>query len=141
MKVAFKDQSFAFEFVRNLGFMYYGGSDLGEMTAAAGRITEGDFESWFTEWDKLERRLLVRADAKVGADSPAKMEPRTTAHRVLWLTKTNCIQLVRRNDEAPGRWRRLAKWCSFKGIRDEGSPSRGRVRSAVVSRAMPIRAW
>ncbi len=31
MKVAFKDESFAFEFVRNLGFMYYGGSDLGEM--------------------------------------------------------------------------------------------------------------
>ena len=52
MKVSFKDESFAFEFVRNLGFMYYGGSDLGEMIATAGRITEGDFESWFREWDK-----------------------------------------------------------------------------------------
>lgn len=28
--------------VRNLGFMYYGGSDLGEMIATAERITEGD---------------------------------------------------------------------------------------------------
>jgi hypothetical protein len=38
MKVAFpNDGSFAFEFVRNLGFMYYGGSDLGEMIVAAGR--------------------------------------------------------------------------------------------------------
>jgi hypothetical protein len=46
MKVAFKDESFAFEFVRNLGFMYYGGSDLGEMMATAGQIKEGDFESW-----------------------------------------------------------------------------------------------
>jgi hypothetical protein len=29
MKVAFKDDSFAFEFVRNLGFTYYGGADFG----------------------------------------------------------------------------------------------------------------
>jgi hypothetical protein len=63
LKVAFKDDSFAFEFVRNLGFMYYGGSDLGEMIATAGQIQEGDFESWFTEWDKLAHRLLSRADA------------------------------------------------------------------------------
>jgi hypothetical protein len=62
MKVAFKDDSFAFEFVRNLGFVYYGGSDVGEMMAAAGRITEGDFESWFTERDKLARRILSRAN-------------------------------------------------------------------------------
>jgi hypothetical protein len=29
MKVAFKDDSFAFDFVRNLGFVYYGVSDVG----------------------------------------------------------------------------------------------------------------
>lgn len=67
MKVSFNDKSFAFEFVRNLGFMYYGGSDLGEMIATAERITEGDFESWFTEWDKLGRRVLARADASLDA--------------------------------------------------------------------------
>ncbi len=67
MKVAFKDESFAFEFVRNLGFAYYGGSDIGEMMAAAARIKEGDFESWFTEWDKLARRILSRADASLDA--------------------------------------------------------------------------
>jgi pimeloyl-ACP methyl ester carboxylesterase len=67
MKVAFNDTSFAFEFVRNLGFMYYGGSDLGEMMATAGQIKEGDFESWFTEWDKLAHRILSRADASLGA--------------------------------------------------------------------------
>ncbi|MCJ1399111.1 hypothetical protein MMC11_002313 [Xylographa trunciseda] len=67
MKVAFKDESFAFEFVRNLGFMYYGGSDLGEMIATAATIKEGDFESWFTGWDKLARRLLSRADASLNA--------------------------------------------------------------------------
>ena len=68
MKVAFpNDGSFAFEFVRNLGFMYYGGSDLGEMIATAGLIKEGVEESWFTEWDKLARRILSRADASLAA--------------------------------------------------------------------------
>ena len=67
MKVIFEDNSFAFEFVRNLGFMYYGGSDLGEMMAAAGRIKEGDLGSWFTEWDKLANRIVSRADASAAA--------------------------------------------------------------------------
>ena len=43
MEAVFQDNSFGFEFVRNLGFMYYGGSDLGEMIATAGHIQEGDF--------------------------------------------------------------------------------------------------
>lgn len=67
MKVAFQDNAFAFEFIRNLGFTYYGGADIGEMIATAALIKEGDFESWFTEWDKLGQRLLVRADANLAA--------------------------------------------------------------------------
>ena len=67
MKVAFSDESFAFEFVRNLGFTYYGGADIGEMMATAGRIQEGDFESWFTEWNKLAQRILSRAEASFAA--------------------------------------------------------------------------
>ncbi len=67
MKVAFKDDSFAFEFVRNLGFTYYGGADIGEMMATAERIEEGDFESWFAQWDKLARRIVSRADGNRNA--------------------------------------------------------------------------
>ncbi|TGD99671.1 alpha/beta hydrolase family protein [Methylobacterium nonmethylotrophicum] len=62
MKVVFKDDHFAFELVRNLGFMYYGGSDLGEMVATAEQIVEGDFEDWFAKWDARARRTLSRAD-------------------------------------------------------------------------------
>ncbi|TGE00506.1 alpha/beta hydrolase family protein [Methylobacterium nonmethylotrophicum] len=62
MKVDFKDDHFAFELVRNLGFMYYGGSDLGEMVATAEKIVEGDFEDWFAKWDARARRTLARAD-------------------------------------------------------------------------------
>ncbi len=67
MNVAFKDGSFAFEFVRNLGFTYYGGADIGEMMVTAGRIKESDLESWFAEWDKLGRRILSRADVSLAA--------------------------------------------------------------------------
>ena len=63
MKLAFEDNSFAFEFVRNVGFAYYGGADLGEMFATASRIKEGDLESWFTEWDKRAVKTLKRAEA------------------------------------------------------------------------------
>jgi hypothetical protein len=70
MKIAFKDDSFAFEFVRNMGFVYYGGADIGDMMATVPRITEGDFESWFTGWDKRARRVLARADADVAAGHP-----------------------------------------------------------------------
>jgi pimeloyl-ACP methyl ester carboxylesterase len=65
MKVAFKDDSFAFELVRNLGFTYYGGADIGEMMATVGEISEGDFESWFTAWDKRAKKTLARADADI----------------------------------------------------------------------------
>ena len=70
MKLAFEDESFAFEFVRNLGFTYYGGADIGEMFATAARIKEGDFESWFTEWDKRARKTLSRADADLAGGHP-----------------------------------------------------------------------
>ena len=68
MIVAFKDDiSFAFEFVRNLGFMYYKGADLGEMIVTSAKIKSGDFESWFTEWDQLGRKILANADASLAA--------------------------------------------------------------------------
>ena len=67
MKVAFKDDSFAFEFIRNLGFVYYGGADIGDMIATVPQVTEGDFESWFTAWNKRGKRVLARADADLGA--------------------------------------------------------------------------
>ncbi len=67
MKVGFKEDHFAFEFVRNLGFMYYGGADLGEMIATAESIVEGDFESWFGRWRERAERILARAEAYLAA--------------------------------------------------------------------------
>ena len=61
MKVGFKDDSFAFELVRNLGFVYYGGSDIGELMATADSIVEGDFDSWYENWHNRGERVLGRA--------------------------------------------------------------------------------
>ena len=47
--------------------MYYGGSDLGEMIVTSDKIRVGDPESWFTEWDKVGRKILANADASLEA--------------------------------------------------------------------------
>lgn len=67
MQVCFKDASFGFEFVRNLGFTYYGGADLGEMVATAGNIVEGDMESWYRGWHARAERIAARADKGLAA--------------------------------------------------------------------------
>jgi pimeloyl-ACP methyl ester carboxylesterase len=67
VKIGFKDDSFAFELVRNLGFIYYGGADLGEMMATAERISEGDFESWYANWHARGERTLGRAESYAAA--------------------------------------------------------------------------
>ena len=48
----FDDREFAFELQRTLGASYSGEADVGECLATASRITEGDFESWYSEWKK-----------------------------------------------------------------------------------------
>ena len=69
MKLGFKDNSFAFELVRNLGFIYYGGADLGEMMATAEKVAEGDFESWYEAWHARSEVTLRRADASLRGGS------------------------------------------------------------------------
>jgi pimeloyl-ACP methyl ester carboxylesterase len=61
MKVGFADDSFAFELVRNLGYTYYGGADIGELMASADTITEGDFDSWYEVWHSRGERVAGRA--------------------------------------------------------------------------------
>jgi pimeloyl-ACP methyl ester carboxylesterase len=61
MKVGFTDDSFAFELVRNLGYTYYGGADIGELMASADTITEGDFDSWYEVWHSRGERVGGRA--------------------------------------------------------------------------------
>jgi hypothetical protein len=48
--IAFQDPEFQFAFERALGASYRQSADIGEVLATAGRITDGDADSWLNEW-------------------------------------------------------------------------------------------
>jgi alpha-beta hydrolase superfamily lysophospholipase len=62
MKAVFDDPQFSFQMLRALGSSVYGGSDIGECLSTGYRITEGDFESWYSEWNGTAERLHAFAD-------------------------------------------------------------------------------
>jgi len=55
--IYFKDKGIDFEFRRALGYALSGGADLNECFQTAQRITEGDDESWYTEWKATADRV------------------------------------------------------------------------------------
>ncbi|GEP20397.1 alpha/beta hydrolase family protein [Pediococcus argentinicus] len=63
MKLVFNDPTFSFETLRTMGYASYGGSDIGEVLATANKIEEGNFESWFENWNKLATELDKRANS------------------------------------------------------------------------------
>jgi Prolyl oligopeptidase family len=48
--IAFQDDEFQFAFEQALGASYRQGADIGEVLATAGRIGDGDADSWLNEW-------------------------------------------------------------------------------------------
>ena len=62
MKLQFQDNNFAFEFLRLLGETANGGADINECFATAARIVEGDYESWFQEWNHTAERIRAIAE-------------------------------------------------------------------------------
>jgi dienelactone hydrolase len=62
MKIQFQDPTFSFEFLRVLGEVVYGGSDIGECFLTASRIQDDDFESWHREWSRTAERVQCIAD-------------------------------------------------------------------------------
>lgn len=53
LREVFKDTDFTFQFIRTAGTAPYGGADLDECLNTAKKITDGDIESWYTEWYAL----------------------------------------------------------------------------------------
>ncbi len=60
--LVFTDPEFKFELIRTLSGMAAGEADLGECLATAGRIHEGDFESWYTEWNRTGSHFRTVGD-------------------------------------------------------------------------------
>ncbi len=67
------DAEFWYETLRSFSHIAYGGADFGEVVAITGRITEGDYDSWYNAWlaaaDELaaEARDALRAGHRVSA--------------------------------------------------------------------------
>lgn len=63
----FKDEMFDAQFLRAIGHTYYGGADIGECLAAAGRIPDRDAERWHAEWSALAGRIYDLGQASLVA--------------------------------------------------------------------------
>lgn len=55
------DPTFHYQIIRALGLASYGGADVGEVLATADEIKPGDFESFYTAFNKRAERVLTQA--------------------------------------------------------------------------------
>jgi pimeloyl-ACP methyl ester carboxylesterase len=62
MLMLHKDFNFHYEAMRAIGTVPYGGADVMEIFDTLQRIKPYDFESWYTEWFKLAKRVLSSID-------------------------------------------------------------------------------
>jgi len=54
------NHEFWFETVRMIDAASYGGGELGEVVSTSQRITSGDFDSWYTEWNATADRVAAQ---------------------------------------------------------------------------------
>jgi Prolyl oligopeptidase family len=66
----FEHDQFDFELQCALGGVAYGGGDVGEMFATAGRILDGDADSWCGEWTATAQRTEAAAKASAAGGHP-----------------------------------------------------------------------
>jgi hypothetical protein len=55
---------FWFETKRVFDASSYGASEFGEVMAAVDRITSGDYDSWYNEWNATAERIFAEAEAQ-----------------------------------------------------------------------------
>lgn len=61
----FRDDSFDAQLLRSLGHIYDRGADFGECLSTAFRIRDGDWESWYQEWNRTAERVEAEAEASL----------------------------------------------------------------------------
>jgi alpha-beta hydrolase superfamily lysophospholipase len=67
VKVRFDNPEFDGQLLRALGYVYYGGADIGECLVTAQRIQEGNADSWYSEWYQTADRVYAAAEASLAA--------------------------------------------------------------------------
>src|SRR6202789_4254738 len=55
---------FWYETKRAFGASSYGASEFGEVMATVNRITSGDYDSWYNEWNATAERVFAEAEAQ-----------------------------------------------------------------------------
>jgi len=70
VKVYFDNPEFDGQLLRTLGYVYYGGADVGECLTTAQRIQEGDAGSWYDEWCRTADRVYAAAAASLAGGHP-----------------------------------------------------------------------
>lgn len=65
--LVFTDPEFAFELKRTLAAAYAGEADIGECLATASRIKEGDFGSWYSEWNSTADHFRDEGEKNLAA--------------------------------------------------------------------------
>jgi hypothetical protein len=58
---------FWYETKRAFGAASYGASEFGEVLATVYRITSGDFDSWYSEWNATAKRIKNGAEQTINA--------------------------------------------------------------------------
>ena len=71
---------FWFEAKRAFGAASYGSSEFGEVMASLNRITSGDYESWYNEWNATAERISAEADAQLAAGHRVSARDGSGAH-------------------------------------------------------------
>jgi hypothetical protein len=61
VKLFFDDEDFDGQLLRALSYTAYEGADIGECFETAGRIEEGDRDSWYEAWTKTADRMKLDA--------------------------------------------------------------------------------
>lgn len=62
MNFLFMDDQYSFQMLRAISATAGGAADIGECLGTAGRITEGNDESWYTEWMRTAQRREQAGD-------------------------------------------------------------------------------
>lgn len=102
--VVFEDGEFQFAFERALGASYRGAADVGEVLATAGRIEDGDADSWLQEWTATAGAVWVSA---IRARQSGRRVSALSHFRRAATYYATALFLISRSSEAD---RRLAIW-------------------------------
>ena len=72
-RLLLNDELLDAQLVRAVGAAAYGGADLGECLAAAGRVDERDLGSWYEEWTETATAVARLAEREVAAGIASRL--------------------------------------------------------------------